>query len=74
MKTKICSLTVVNGQGQEIHYQVGTEKNGLLINNIEDQSIEYADSITVIYRGYASDKFLVFEVINAPIAVQYCPA
>ncbi|HHT9146878.1 MAG TPA: hypothetical protein ACFYD4_14585 [Candidatus Wunengus sp. YC61] len=72
MKTKIYSLSVMNLDGSKT-YCVGTENNGLLINNIEDCSLEYADSVTVIYRGYTADKFLVFEVINAPIDVEYCP-
>jgi len=73
MTTKIKSLIIVNLQGTQAYY-VGHEYNGLLLDRIEDKSLEYPDSITIIYSGYTTDGDLVFEAINAPMDVQYCAA
>ena len=70
MKTKIKSLTVVNLQGTRA-YCVGEVYNELLLDRIEDKSIEYEDSITIIYIGFTEEDDIVFEVINAPIDVEY---
>jgi hypothetical protein len=72
MATKIRSLTIVNQEGTR-EYIVGLVYNGLLIDRISINSIEYPDSISIIYQGYTKENELVFEVINAPINVEYEP-
>jgi len=73
MKTKIKSVTVITLQGTH-SYHVGETYNNLLLDRIEDKSIEYPDSIMIIYGGLTADGFLVFEVINVPVNVEYCAA
>ena len=73
MKTKIKSITVVNLEGTRA-YRVGETYNGLLLDRIEDKSLEFPDSVTIIYTGLMADGFIVFEVINAPVDVEYCGA
>ena len=70
MKTKIKSVTVVNLEGTRA-YHVGETYNGLLLDRIEDKSLEFSDSVTIIYTGLMADGFIVFEVINAPVNVEY---
>ena len=70
MSSKIQSVTIVNQQGTRA-YCVGVEYNGLLLDQIQDRSVEFPDSITIIYAGLTKDNDLVFEAINAPIDVQY---
>lgn len=68
--SKISDLTIVCQQGTK-SFTIGTIYNGLLLDRIEDKSLEYEDSITVIYRGMTEDDLIVFETINAPIVVEY---
>ena len=70
MASKIQSLTIVNQQGTR-SYCVGSEYGGLVLDSIKDQSLEYPDSISIIYVGYTKENDRVFEAINAPIDVQY---
>jgi len=52
-------------------YEVGKIYNGLLLARIEDRSKEYPDSITTIYAGLTHCNELVFELINAPMHIEY---
>lgn len=70
MKTKIKSLTVINLQGTR-NYSVGSEYNGLLLDRIDNKSMEYPDLTIIIYRGFTKENSCVFEVINAPVDVEY---
>ena len=70
MPSKIYSLTIVNQQGTKCYY-IGSEYGGLELDKIEDNSIEYPDSITIIYRGLTKTNDIVFEAINAPIEIEY---
>ena len=70
MTSKIRSITIVSQQGTRSYY-VGSEYNGLLLDNIQDKSMEYPDSMQFIYMGFTADNDTVFEVINAPIDVEY---
>lgn len=72
MATKINSLTIVSGQGVS-QYFVGRDYNGLVLAKIEDRTVEFSDSATVIFAGLTSCGELVFEAINAPIEVCYEP-
>jgi hypothetical protein len=72
MKTKIKEIWVVNQQGTKAYF-VGREYDGLLLDRIENESLEFPDSFTGIYRGYTKDGDLIFETINAPTEVQYVP-
>lgn len=82
MASKIKSVTIVCQQGTHC-YEIGKEYNGLLLDRIEDRSLEYPESFTAIYIGftkklkdnarigqvYFGDR--VFEAIGAPIDVEY---
>lgn len=70
MKSKIKSLAIVCAEGTKI-YSVSSTYNKLLLDKIEDKTIEYPDSTTVIYMGSTKEGAIVFEVINAPIVVEY---
>ena len=72
MTTRIESVTIVNLQGTNV-YDIGKNVNGLVIARIENNTIEYPDSIQFIYAGYTADNQLVFEAINAPFDVAYQP-
>ena len=70
MKTKIKAITII--RNQDIGpYEIGKYYNGLLLDHIDDRSQEFHDSIEFIYQGFTKDNDLVFEVINAPIDVEY---
>ena len=69
-QSEIRELTVVNQQGTS-NYRVGCKYNGLLLDKIEDVSVELPDSITIMYHGKTAQGALVFEAINAPIEVRY---
>lgn len=71
--SKIKSLTIVSNQGVK-QYSVGETYNGLLLDRINDQSVEFPDSITVIYTGFTAGGDFVFEAINTPMEIQYQPA
>ena len=66
----IKTLTIISKEGNK-SYQVGETYNGLLLDRIVDNSPESEISFTSIYMGKTADNELVFEVINAPIDVQY---
>jgi len=70
MASKIKSITALNLQGSHC-YDVGEEYNGLVVDRIEDNSIEHPDAVTVIYMGFTKDDDIVFELINAPVDVEY---
>ena len=70
MTTKIESITIITQSGTKT-YTVGETYNDLLLDHIKDRSVEYPDSLHIIYCGYTVDGSLVFEIINAPIDVKY---
>ena len=70
MKTKIKAITVICNQGVKI-YEIGEYYNGLLLDHINDRSQEFPDSTEFVFQGFTKDNDLVFEVINAPIDVEY---
>ena len=70
MPSKIKTIPIINLQGSR-SYCVGNEYNGLILDRIEDKSAEYPDSLTIIYRGFTKNDNTVFEVINAPVDVEY---
>jgi len=70
MATKIKALIIVCQQGVS-QYFIGDEYEGLLLDRIEDRSIESQDSIEFIYQGLTKAGDIVFEAINAPIEVRY---
>lgn len=69
--SKIKSLTIVNQQGTN-NYTVGTEYNGLLLDNILDYTVTGDDVHVPHYIGFTADKQPVFEAINAPVDIAYC--
>ena len=70
MASKIKSVTIVCQQGTH-QYEVGSEHNGLTIQRIEDLSMEFPESLHIIYTGFTADDERVFEAINAPVDVEY---
>ena len=70
MRSKIRLLTIVCQQGTK-SYEIGCIYNDLLLDRIEDKSIEYKDAIHILHRGVTEDGTTVFETINAPIEVEY---
>ena len=70
MTTKINSVTIVYRPGSQ-EYRVGIEYNGLLLDHIKDNSIEYPDCFFSIYQGFTKDNELVFEARNSPTDVMY---
>jgi len=69
--SKIKSLTIVNQQGTNAYY-VGDTYNGLVLREIYDDTISGDDVHVPHFKGFTSDRQLVFEVINAPVDVAYC--
>ena len=70
MKTKIYAITIINKEGTKTYY-VGNTYNGLTIDKILDNSVNLDDEFTSMFIGVTKDKAIVFELINAPIDVQY---
>ena len=70
MESKIKSLTIVNLQGSKTYF-VGTTYNGLLLDHIDDCSLEYPESFVSIFTGGTKSKNTVFTVINAPIEIEW---
>tara|TARA_R110001606_G_C14950482_1_gene600488 strand:- start:245 stop:457 length:213 start_codon:yes stop_codon:yes gene_type:complete len=68
--SEINSIRGVNREGSSL-YKVGQEINGLIIDKIEDISMENSNGVQFIYRGITSDSELVFEIINIPVEVLY---
>ena len=66
---RIKSITVVNQQGTAF-YSLGGKVDGIMIDRIEDESIEYESGINFIYMCYSNDK-LVVELINLPVDIHY---
>lgn len=70
MATKIRAINIITLQGTKSYY-VGSEYNGRILHEIKDKSMEYPDSLTVIYMGFTKEGNRVFEIINAPVDVEY---
>jgi len=68
--SKIKSLTIVIQQGTS-SYHIGDTLNGMVLDRIEDTSIEYPDGIQFCYSGRTQDGELVFEAINCPVEIVY---
>ena len=70
MKTKIKKLSIVCAQRAKT-YEIGEVYNDLILYRIEDRSQEFPDATEFYYQGFTITNGLVFEVINAPIEVEY---
>lgn len=70
MKTKICNVTIINLQGTK-SYCLDNTYNGLLLDRIVDNTVEFESELICIYTGFTKESVRVFEVINVPIEVQY---
>ena len=51
MASKIRSITAVNLHGYHTYF-VGETYHGLILDKIEDKTIEFPDLMTVTYRGF----------------------
>ena len=71
MASKIKSVTAINLQGTNSYFVGRIYNDSLLLDMIKDESMEYPNSITIIYRGYTVTGDIVFELINAPVDVEY---
>jgi len=70
MASKIKTITVVIPR-EAYSYQVGHMYNGLILEKIEDKTLEFPDSMEIIYMGFTLDGDRVFELINVPVDVEY---
>ncbi len=70
MKTRVKTVTIVSQPGVK-KYTVGSKYNDLLLDHIDDHSAEYSDHYLSMYIGKTKEDLIVFEVINAPIEVEY---
>ena len=68
--SKIQDITVVNGQGT-VTYRVGMAVNGMKLDRIINNSLEYENSIEFIYCGLTEDGKLIFELVNVPVDIKY---
>lgn len=71
MKTKIKTIVVIWAEGVRT-YEIGQKYNGLVLVEILDNSVEDETGSFSRFIGRTAEKQLVFELINAPIDVQYC--
>lgn len=72
MDKRIRKLTVVSGGGVDM-FAVGSRRNGEIIARIECNSLEYENDIHHLYAGFAENGDFIFEVVNAPVVVEYGP-
>jgi len=70
MSTKIKMVTIVCNQGVN-RFITGEKYNGLLLDSITDNCIEYENAFIPMYIGYTANKERVFEAINTPMEIQY---
>jgi hypothetical protein len=68
--SKIKCLTIVCSLGTKSYF-VGSEYNGMVLDKIKDNSLEFEDSITYMYDGYTKDDEIIFRTVNAPTEVEY---
>lgn len=72
-KTKIKKLTIISQQGVK-SYCLGQIINGLEIDRIEDDSLEWEHGMNLIFRGLTSCDSVVFKTFDAPVELEYCLA
>jgi len=72
MITRIKSVTIVYPEGTKT-YTIGETYNGLELHQIREHSLEIQTGlhIHIEYAGFTKETDRVFQVINAPIDVQY---
>ena len=70
MKSKIKSITVVCQQGTKC-YEIGQEINGMIVDCIHDNSIEYPESIHTFYNGVDSNGNQIFRLEYVPVSIEY---
>jgi hypothetical protein len=68
MKTRIQSVKIINSSAI---FELGMEVNGLTIDFIKEETIEFPDTVDFKYIGYTKSFDKVFEIINAPVTVLY---
>lgn len=66
MRTRIKSVTIIDRKT----YTVGETYNGLVLDRITNGSAYFPDSTHIEYNGFAKGD-LVFQIINAPVDVQF---
>jgi len=70
MRTKIKSVTIIAGENTKT-YTLGETYNGLVLHRITDYSTDYEDSQHIKFMGFTDGGSPCFQVINAPMDVQY---
>jgi len=68
--SKIKTIIIVTNQGVSTR-SVGDVINGMLVDRIVDQSIEFESSIDFVYDGYTVEDKLIFQLINLPVEILY---
>ena len=71
MATKIKQIEIVKSVGCAIMFRIGGLYNDLGLVKIQDESVEFKDSLVSIYRGYTDKNEMIFETINAPVVVEF---
>jgi len=66
MTNIIKKITIVSGQGVR-SFEVGTDR----VEEIKDTSIEYENSITILYHVYDKDGKLLNSIKSCPVVVDY---
>ena len=66
MEKEIKRITIINGEGTKI-FNVENNK----ISKIEDKSIEYPDSIHIIYNVFDEKGKILHSIENCPVVVDY---
>ncbi len=72
MKTKIKTIRIF-GKEETLCYSVGDILNNLKVHTIKDMTLEYEDSIHFFYIGKTKEDEVVFEIIDAPMIIEYEP-
>ena len=70
MKTEIEKITIINSRESKF-YCIGSIYYGLMLDKIEDNSVNLDNSFTSMFIGTTKEGALVFELINVPIKVEY---
>ena len=62
----IKQITIIRGSGVK-QYQVGCDG----VERIEDNSMQWENSIDFIFKVYGRENKLIAEIINCPVDIKY---
>ncbi len=70
MEQSIKQITVISGQGVK-SYEIGQTVNGMVIDTIAENTIEYESAIEFVWTGLTAEGLIVLSIINAPVVIEY---